>query len=59
MGLPTSACITLDLLLDEDNIHGENLASNSGSGSWAEVRSTDSIVTREFIFGEYMISYLM
>jgi len=33
---------------DEDNKHGENLASNSGTGDWAEMRSADSIVAREF-----------
>ena len=32
---------------DKNNIHGENLASNNGSGgAWAEVRTADSIVTR-------------
>jgi len=31
---------------DEDNKHGENLASNSGSGDWAQIRSADSIVAR-------------
>ena len=38
----------IDFLSDRDNVHGENLASNNGSGSWAGVRSVDSIVTREF-----------
>ncbi|KAL7542082.1 hypothetical protein ACHAXR_011501 [Thalassiosira sp. AJA248-18] len=31
---------------NKNNIHGENLASNNGSGSWAEVRSTDSVLAR-------------
>lgn len=36
-----------DLYHDSNNIHGENLASNSGSGGeWANVRTADSIVTR-------------
>lgn len=35
-----------DLYHDPDNIHGENLASNYGSGQWAGMRSVDSIVTR-------------
>ncbi|KAL7539703.1 hypothetical protein ACHAWF_006485 [Thalassiosira exigua] len=41
--LARSSC---GLYHDQQNIHGENLAANSGTGSWANVRSTDSIVTR-------------
>ncbi|KAL9184535.1 hypothetical protein ACHAXT_012505 [Thalassiosira profunda] len=31
---------------DKNNPNGENLASHSGTGSWAKVRSPDSVVTR-------------
>ena len=31
---------------DPDNIYGENVAGNSGSGSWGAMRSTEQILTR-------------
>ena len=31
---------------DPNNVHGENIASHSGTGSWAELRTPDSILTR-------------
>ena len=34
------------LITDKNNPNGENLASHSGTGSWAQVRSPDSVVTR-------------
>ena len=33
-------------LVDKNNVHGENLAANYGSGSWAAVRSADTILSR-------------
>ena len=46
-----SCCINLtsrctNRSLDPDAKFGENLAGNSGSGSWGQVRSTEAVLTR-------------
>lgn len=41
-----SVCGNSGLYHDQNSQHGENLAGNSGTGSWAKVRSTDAILTR-------------